>query len=132
MLEVNAAWLAAIEQKKGMFSKSLKYVTNRLISIVTSHHLPRSAQDPFNTPIDYSPTGKDEIDHSMQAVKRLLTPHTVLLQSLSSLFQASRYRRPRLMRLLLRLVLRSADAYQSMRYALSSSFQPFPDFTLLP
>jgi phosphatidylinositol 4-kinase len=74
-----------------------------------------SAQDPFISPIEYSPTGKDAIDHSIQTARRLLLPHTILLQSLSSLFQASRYRHPRVMRILLRLILRSVDAHQSMR-----------------
>lgn len=54
----------------------------------------------------------------MQAARRLLLPHTVLLQGLSSIFQAVRYRKAPLMRVLLRLILRSALAHKSMRCVL--------------
>jgi hypothetical protein len=75
-----------------------------------------SPQDPFNFPIEYNPTERDAIDRSMQAARRLLLPHAMLLQGLSSIFQAVRYRRSPLMRVLMRLILRSALAHESMRF----------------
>lgn len=82
-----------------------------------------SPQDPFNVPIEYNPTEWDAIDRSMQAARRLLLPHAMLLHGLSSIFQAVRYRRSPLMRVLMRLILRSALAHESMRFVPTDSYQ---------
>ena len=56
----------------------------------------------------------------MANAKRLLAPHVLILQMLSSRFQAARYRRPGLMLLIQRLALISARAHRYMRQVSSS------------
>lgn len=96
MLEINGAWAGTIKKHKGLFSTHLNY------------------HDPFNHPIEYSPTDRAEIDRSLSNARRLLTPHTLLVSMLHSRFQAVRYRHPGLILLLLRLVLRSCQAFETM------------------
>ena len=74
-----------------------------------------SYDDPFHHPVDYAPTDKDAIDRATNHARRLLSPHTLVLQMLFSRLQAARYRRPGLMALIQRLVLRSAKAYRTLR-----------------
>ncbi|KAG8721515.1 phosphatidylinositol-4- kinase [Ceratobasidium sp. 394] len=89
MLEFNTAWASTIKLKKGIFSNRMDFA------------------DPFKHPVKYNPTDKTEMDQALADSRRLLVPHTILLQMLRSRFQAVRYRDPGLMQLLLRLVLRS-------------------------
>ncbi|KAF8529176.1 hypothetical protein BU17DRAFT_73353 [Hysterangium stoloniferum] len=96
MLEFNAAWMDAIKHKRGMFSTDM------------------NAENPFYSPIEYSPTNKEDIDRAAGSSRRSLIPHTLLLQMLLSRYQAVRYNRPGLVLLLVRLVLRSARAYRQM------------------
>ncbi|KAG8969691.1 phosphatidylinositol-4- kinase [Tulasnella sp. 419] len=96
MLEINSAWAGTIRFHKGIFSTSLNF------------------DDPFNHPIEYSPTDQAEIDRSLAAARRLLVPHSLLLHMLTSRFQAVRYRHPGLMMLLLRLILRSSLAHKTL------------------
>ncbi|KAF8579311.1 atypical/PIKK/PI4K protein kinase [Ramaria rubella] len=96
MLEFNAAWMETIKHGKGMFCGSL------------------NAQNPFYNPIEYSPTDRADIDRAGASARRLLIPHTLLLQMLLSRFQAVRYSRPGLVLLISRLVLRSARAHHYM------------------
>lgn len=77
--------------------------------------IPRSYDDPFYHPIDYSPTDKDVIDRGMTTARRLVTPHALVLQMLLSRLQAARYRRPGVMFLVQHLVLRSARAHRLLR-----------------
>jgi phosphatidylinositol 4-kinase len=77
--------------------------------------VPSSYDDPFHHPIDYAPTDKDAIDRATNHARRLLSPHTLVLQMLFSRLQAAKYRRPGLMSLIQRLVLRSARAYRTLR-----------------
>jgi phosphatidylinositol 4-kinase len=77
-----------------------------------------SYSDPFYHPIDYSPTDKEAIDRAAIAARRLLTPHALVLQMLLSRLQSARYRRPGVMFLIQRLVLRSARAHRSQRYVM--------------
>ncbi|KAH9930753.1 atypical/PIKK/PI4K protein kinase [Fomitopsis serialis] len=95
MSEIGSAWLATIKHERGMFSKTLDYA------------------DPFLHPVEYNPTDKTVIDRSTASARRLLTPHTLILQLLFSRMQAARYRKPGLMLLLQRLALASARAYRS-------------------
>ena len=74
-----------------------------------------SLNDPFINPVEYSPTQKEYIERALHSARRLLIPHTMLLQALASRLQAVRYHIPSLMRLIIRLVLRSAQAYKSTR-----------------
>ncbi|KAG8934422.1 phosphatidylinositol-4- kinase [Tulasnella sp. 417] len=96
MLEINSAWAGTIKKHRGVFSKHLNY------------------DDPFNHPIAYSPTDRADIDTNLRNARRLLTPHTLLVSMLHSRFQAVRYRHPGLILLLLRLVLRSCQAFETM------------------
>jgi phosphatidylinositol 4-kinase len=75
-----------------------------------------SFEDPFSHPIEYTATDKNLIDRVTFAGRRLLSPHTQLLQMLLSRFQSVRYRRSGLMLVLLRLILRSTRAHQLFRY----------------
>ncbi|KZS95958.1 atypical/PIKK/PI4K protein kinase [Sistotremastrum niveocremeum HHB9708] len=98
MVEINAAWLSTINHKKGLFSSHL------------------DCHDPFYDTIEYSPTDRALIDHTEMSARRLLTPHSLILTMLLSRFQAARYDRPGLMLLILRLVLKSARAFKSLRF----------------
>jgi len=71
--------------------------------------------NPFFHLTQYSLTDKEEIYRGMASTKRLLAPHVLILQMLSSRFQATRYRRPGLMLLIQRLALISARAHRYMR-----------------
>ncbi|KAF9227759.1 hypothetical protein BS17DRAFT_726240 [Gyrodon lividus] len=94
MCEVLSAWFGTVRDRKGVFSHTLNY------------------DDPFYYPIGYSPTDKEDIDRATSHARRLLVPHTLVLQMLFSRLQAARYRRSTVMFLIQRLVLRSAHAYK--------------------
>lgn len=94
MSEVLAAWFLTVRERKGVFSQSLNY------------------QDPFQHPVNYVPTDKEEIDRATTNAQRLLVPHTLILQMLFSRLQSARYRRSSVMFLIQRLVLRSAYAHK--------------------
>jgi hypothetical protein len=74
-----------------------------------------SHDDPFYHHIDYSPTSKEDIDRGANAARRLLTPHSLILQLLLSRLQAARYGKPGLMRIILRIILESTRVHRSMR-----------------
>ncbi|KAG2135222.1 uncharacterized protein EDB93DRAFT_1242600 [Suillus bovinus] len=94
MCEVLTSWFGTVKERKGVFSASSNCV------------------DPFYHPISYSPTDKDEIDRATTHARRLLMPHTLVLQMLFSRLQAARYCRSTVMFLIQRLVLRSAQAHK--------------------
>ncbi|KII89099.1 hypothetical protein PLICRDRAFT_698221 [Plicaturopsis crispa FD-325 SS-3] len=96
MAQILTAWTNTIRQGKGIFSKSLSY------------------DNPFNHSIEYSPTDKEVIDRSTSSARRTLIPHALVLQMLLSRLQAARYRRPGVMFMIQRLVLRSADAHKAL------------------
>lgn len=73
-----------------------------------------SSKDPYTIPVEYSPAEQEAIDRDMHTAKRLLLPHTILIQGLQSIFQSVRYRKAPLMRAMLRLILRSSMAHESM------------------
>ncbi|KAH9952080.1 atypical/PIKK/PI4K protein kinase [Amylocystis lapponica] len=94
MSEVCSAWVGTIRNEKGLFSRTLNHA------------------DPFFHPVEYSPTDKSVIDRASANARRLLLPHTLILQLLFSRMQAARYRRPDLMLLLQNLALASARAHR--------------------
>ncbi|TFY82561.1 hypothetical protein EWM64_g1445, partial [Hericium alpestre] len=96
MTEINSAWIATVMHERGIFSKSLNY------------------DDPFYHPVEYAPTDKEAIDRVANNARRILSPHVLILQMLFSRLQAARYRKPGLMLLIQRLVLRSARAYRNL------------------
>jgi hypothetical protein len=71
--------------------------------------------DPFERPVEYSPTDKKVMDLELAKARRLLRPHLLLIQVLSSQFQAVKYREPGIMMSLVRLVMRSLAAAKHMR-----------------
>lgn len=95
-LEISRAWMDTIDSKRGIFSTQLNF------------------EDPFYHPVEYSPTDKTVIDHAIMTARRLLTPHIMIQQMLLSRFQAVRYQKPALIRLLLGLILKSGKAFRSM------------------
>jgi phosphatidylinositol 4-kinase len=74
-----------------------------------------SYDDPFNSPVEYNPTDNTFMQREQFVANRLLTPHSMVLQMLLSRFQAARYDRRELVLLILRLVLRSAMAFDHVR-----------------
>ncbi|TFK76247.1 atypical/PIKK/PI4K protein kinase [Pluteus cervinus] len=96
MGELLAAWSDTIRNEKGLFSTSLNY------------------DDPFYHPIDYSPTDKEVIDRNLSHARRMLIPHSLVIQMLFSRLQASRYHRPGMMTLIQHIVLRTCRAHTSL------------------
>ncbi|KAJ8087995.1 phosphatidylinositol-4- kinase [Marasmius tenuissimus] len=96
MSEILSAWSNTISQEKGVFSDAMNF------------------EDPFYEPIGYSPPDKKEIDRDMNTARRLISPHSLIIQMLFSRLQAARYRRPGVMFLIQHLVLRSARAHKSL------------------
>ncbi|EIN07209.1 hypothetical protein PUNSTDRAFT_71064 [Punctularia strigosozonata HHB-11173 SS5] len=96
MTEITAAWSQTVVQERGLFSSAI------------------NAVDPLSRNIDYSPTDREGIERSAATARRLLTPHNLVIQMLLSRLQAARYRKPGLMLLIQRLVLRSARAHPSL------------------
>jgi phosphatidylinositol 4-kinase len=76
-----------------------------------------SYDDPFARPVEYTPSDKKFSDLELAKAQRLLKPHLLLVQVLSSQFHAVKYREPGIMLSLCRLVLRSLRAPTGMRYA---------------
>jgi phosphatidylinositol 4-kinase len=74
-----------------------------------------SYRDPFEVPIEYSPSDKKVMDLELAKARRLLRPHLLLIQVLSSQFQAVKYREPGIMVSLIRLMMRSLAAFKRMR-----------------
>ncbi|ELU44766.1 phosphatidylinositol 4-kinase beta [Rhizoctonia solani AG-1 IA] len=94
------AWTWLIGERKDMeISLMLEFNTAWATTV--------NSGDPFRHPVGYNPTNKSDMDQILGDARRLLVPHTILLQMLRSRFQAVRYKNPGLMQLLLRLVLRS-------------------------
>ena len=75
-----------------------------------------SYQDPFETPIEYAPTDNKLMALEMIKAKRMLRPHLLLIQVLSSQFQAIKYRESGIMVSLIRLMMRSLGAAKRMRW----------------
>lgn len=120
MVEICSGWVTTIKQGRGIFSKSLKSVKFYEYLFARSSLL-SSYDDPFYHHVDYSPTNNEDIDRANVLARRRLAPHGVILQMLFSRLQAARYRKPGIMRLLQRLILRSAKSCSVMRYVTSCS-----------
>ncbi|BEJ13679.1 hypothetical protein CspHIS471_0308530 [Cutaneotrichosporon sp. HIS471] len=96
MGEISAGWLSTIREHRGLFSSSMNY------------------HDPFETPIEYTPSDKKTMDVEKKKADRLLRPHLLLLQVLSSQFQAVKYSEAGIMISLARLMMRSLGAANHM------------------
>lgn len=75
-----------------------------------------SYDDPFAAPVEYSPSDKKIMDLELAKARRLLKPHLLLIQVLSSQFQAVKYREPGIMMSIIRLMMRSIAASARMRW----------------
>lgn len=95
--EISAGWIETIRSRKGLFSNSMDY------------------RDPFEVVIEYSPTDKKVMDVELAKARRLLRPHLLLIQILSSQFQAVKYRESGIMIALIRLMMRSLINHRWMR-----------------
>ncbi|EFP83486.2 phosphatidylinositol-4- kinase [Puccinia graminis f. sp. tritici] len=71
--EVMTMWNWTHRRRKGLFSNSL------------------DSTNPLNQSIQFNPTDRDEMHHHLNSIKRMLKPHSILLDFLSSRFQAARY-----------------------------------------
>ncbi|GMK56681.1 hypothetical protein CspeluHIS016_0305210 [Cutaneotrichosporon spelunceum] len=96
MGEISAGWLSTIREHKGLFSGAMNY------------------HDPFETTIEYTPTDRKAMDVEKKRANRLLRPHLLLLQVLSSQFQAIKYSEAGIMISLARLMMRSLGAADQM------------------
>ncbi|KAJ9125427.1 hypothetical protein QFC22_000388 [Naganishia vaughanmartiniae] len=94
--EISDEWEWTIQANRGLFSDTINYI------------------GPFERPIEYSPTDKTTLDHDLAVAKRLLQPHTLLTQVLSSRFQAVKYRDRGTMLAFFRLLSRSFKAHKQM------------------
>ncbi|KAK6909388.1 hypothetical protein I203_103405 [Kwoniella mangroviensis CBS 8507] len=93
---ITGGWLQTIRQRKGLFSTSMNY------------------QDPFEQPVEYAPSDKKILDLELAKARKLLRPHLLLVQVLSSQFQAIKYRERGIMVCLIRLMMRSLKAHKQM------------------
>jgi phosphatidylinositol 4-kinase len=66
-------------------------------------------------PVEYSPSDKKILDLELAKARRMLKPHLLLVQVLSSQFQAIKYRESGVMVSLTRLMMRSLAAAKHMR-----------------
>lgn len=66
-------------------------------------------------PVEYSPSDKKILDLELAKARRMLKPHLLLVQVLSSQFQAIKYRESGIMVSLTRLMMRSLAAAKHMR-----------------
>ena len=74
-----------------------------------------SHTDPFDHSVEYSPSNREDAERTTKAARRLLIPHTLILQLLVSRLQAARYRKPGLMLLMQRIAFASTRACGHMR-----------------
>lgn len=115
--EILAAWFATVRDRRGVFSQSLKSeFLSRYLRDSCIDYVNHSYDDPLCDAIGYSPTDKEEIDRATSHARRLLLPHTLVLQMLFSRLQAARYRRSTVIFLMQQIVLRSTYAYKMFRW----------------
>ncbi|WVR07656.1 hypothetical protein IAU60_004698 [Kwoniella sp. DSM 27419] len=93
---ITAGWLQTIRANRGLFSTSMNY------------------RDPFEQPVEYAPSDKKVLDLELAKARKQLRPHLLLVQVLSSQFQAVKYRERGIMVSLIRLMMRSLKAHKQM------------------
>lgn len=96
MSEISDGWLWTIKARKGLFSDAV------------------GADAPLDRAIEYAPTDRAVIEHSLKVAQRALQPHTLLISVISSRFQAVKYREPGMMLSIIRLLLRSFRSHKQM------------------
>lgn len=104
----NPSWARLIQRLNEVSSPAL-FAQPKLKAISPS------SVGPFERPIEYSPTDKATLDHDLALAKRMLQPHTLLTQVLSSRFQAVKYRDRGITLAFFRLLTQSFKAHKRMR-----------------
>ncbi|GAA96782.1 uncharacterized protein L969DRAFT_97129 [Mixia osmundae IAM 14324] len=94
MTELTAEWSWTMRRRRGLFSSSMNSI------------------NPMLEETQFTPTDKKAMDEHANAARRLLQPHSILLDFLTSRYQAYRYRDAGLVAAARRLVVRSLDAYK--------------------
>ncbi|KAI7952678.1 hypothetical protein MJO29_008309 [Puccinia striiformis f. sp. tritici] len=89
--EVMTMWNWTHRRRKGLFSDSLDSV------------------NPLNQSIQFNATDRDEMHHHVNSIKRMLKPHSILLDFLSSRFQAARYKNRSLVMATMRFLRKSFE-----------------------
>lgn len=89
--EVMTMWDWSHRRRKGLFSNALDLV------------------NPLDQSIKYNATDRDEMHHHYNSIKRMLKPHSILLDFLSSRFQAARYKNRSLVMATTRLLRKSFE-----------------------
>ncbi|PLW12578.1 hypothetical protein PCASD_16853 [Puccinia coronata f. sp. avenae] len=89
--EVMTMWNWTHRRRKGLFSNALDSV------------------NPLNQSIQFNATDRDEIHHHLNSIKRMLNPHSILLDFLSSRFQAARYKNRNLVMATMRFLRKSFE-----------------------
>ncbi|MBW0462794.1 hypothetical protein O181_002509 [Austropuccinia psidii MF-1] len=74
MAEVMNMWEWTLRRRKGLFSNNLDLL------------------NPLDRSINFTSTDREEMHHNYNSIKRMLKPHSILLDFLLSRFQAARYK----------------------------------------
>ena len=76
-----------------------------------------SHTDPFERPIEYSPSDKKTMDLELSRANKMLRPHHLLIKVLSTQYQAMQQREPGVTVSLIRMLMRSLSpgAVKKMR-----------------
>jgi phosphatidylinositol 4-kinase len=104
--EITAGWLDTIRRNKGLFSTSMK-----------KYWLMGSYTDPFEVPIEYTPSDKKTMDLEMSKANKMLRPHHLLIKVLATQYQGMKNREAGVTVSLVRLLMRSLGAARKMRSA---------------
>lgn len=92
MTDVITMWGWTIRRRRGLFSTHM------------------NATNPLDHPVELTPTDREETEHNGKTARRLLAPHSSLLDFLASRFQAARYKNRNVVLATLRLITRSSRA----------------------
>lgn len=79
----------------------------RLVFILAARLTPFSYNDPFVTPVEYSPSDFKIIDIELAKARRLLRPHLLVIQMLSTQFEAVKDSKSGSVMPIIRLMMRS-------------------------
>lgn len=119
--EITSGWLDTIRKNKGLFNTSMKCVSRSIVCTTRTDRL--SYKDPFEVPIEYSPSDKKTMDLELSRASKMLRPHHLLIKVLSTQYQAMQEREPGVTVSLIRLLMRSLGAAKKMRYDGSSEHE---------
>jgi hypothetical protein len=78
---------------------------------------PSSYHDPFVAPVEYSPSDENIMNLELSKARRLLSPHLLLINFLSSQYQTVKQSEPEIVMPIIRLMMRSVAPTSHMRWA---------------